>query len=115
MTTQSFNSFWRINDKTLLQLLHKELLLQIKLNQLLVLLVLVLDKLLLNKLLLLQLLARRSELGAWLAARGIEVVFTWKGVLLATMVMSFPLLVRSARTAFEEVEPPSMPMTARTT
>ena len=55
--------------------------------------------------LLLELLARRSPLGAWLAAMGIEVVFTWKAVLLATMVMAFPLLVRSARTAFEEVDP----------
>lgn len=56
-------------------------------------------------LLLLQVLSRRGSLGGWLAARGIEVVFTWKAVLLATMVMSFPLLVRSARTAFEEVDP----------
>ncbi len=45
-----------------------------------------------------------SPLGRWLAERGLEVVFTWKGVLLATSVMSFPLLVRSARTAFEEVD-----------
>lgn len=56
-------------------------------------------------LLLLQLLSRQAPLGGWLAARGVEVVFTWKAVLLATMVMSFPLLVRSARTAFEEVDP----------
>ena len=56
-------------------------------------------------LVLLRLLARRSPLGGWLAAHGIEIVFTWKAVLLATMVMSFPLLVRSARTAFEEVDP----------
>jgi molybdate transport system permease protein len=55
--------------------------------------------------LLLSLLARRGPLGAWLAARGIEVVFTWKAVLIATAVMSFPLLVRSAQTAFEEVDP----------
>ena len=32
-------------------------------------------------------------------------VFTWKAVVVATAVMSFPLLVRSARTAFEEVDP----------
>ena len=32
-------------------------------------------------------------------------VFTWKAVVLATMVMAFPLLVRSARVAFEEVDP----------
>jgi molybdate transport system permease protein len=56
-------------------------------------------------LLLLELLARRSPLGAWLAARGLEIVFTGKAVLVATAVMSFPLLVRSARTAFEEVDP----------
>jgi molybdate transport system permease protein len=56
-------------------------------------------------LLLLELLSRRAPLGAWLAARGVEVVFTWKAVLVATAVMSFPLLVRSARTAFEEVDP----------
>jgi molybdate transport system permease protein len=54
---------------------------------------------------LLELLARRSPLGSWLAALGVEVVFTWRAVLLATMVMAFPLLVRSARTAFEEVDP----------
>ena len=56
-------------------------------------------------LLLLELLGRRGPVGAWLFAHGIEVVFTWKAVLLATAVMSFPLLVRSARTAFEEVDP----------
>lgn len=56
-------------------------------------------------LLLLEALSRGSPLGAWLAGRGIEVVFTWKAVVLATGVMSFPLLVRSARTAFEEVDP----------
>jgi molybdate transport system permease protein len=36
---------------------------------------------------------------------GLEVVFTWRGVLIALAVMSFPLLVRSARTAFEGVNP----------
>lgn len=55
--------------------------------------------------LLLELLSRRAPLGAWLAQRGIEVVFTWKAVVLAIAVMSFPLLVRSARTAFEEIDP----------
>ena len=54
---------------------------------------------------LLELLGRNRPLGAWLAERGIEVVFTWKAVVLATAVMAFPLLVRSARTAFEEVDP----------
>jgi molybdate transport system permease protein len=56
-------------------------------------------------LLLLELLGHNRQPGAWLAAHGIEIVFTWKAVVLATAVMSFPLLVRSARTAFEEVDP----------
>jgi molybdate transport system permease protein len=34
-----------------------------------------------------------------------RIVFTWRAVLLALSVMSLPLLVRSARTAFEEVNP----------
>jgi molybdate transport system permease protein len=50
-------------------------------------------------LILLELLGRRGPLG-WL-----EVVFTWKAVVAAMMVMSFPLLVRASRVAFEEVEP----------
>jgi molybdate transport system permease protein len=56
-------------------------------------------------LLLLELLGRRAPLGSLLARLGMDVVFTWKAVLLAMAVMSFPLLVRSARTAFEEVDP----------
>ncbi len=55
-------------------------------------------------LVLLELLSRRAPLGGWLAGLGVEVVFTWKAVVLAMAVMSFPLLVRSARTAFEEVD-----------
>jgi molybdate transport system permease protein len=55
-------------------------------------------------LVLLEALGRRSPLGGWLASLGVEVVFTWRAVVLAMAVMSFPLLVRSARTAFEEVD-----------
>ena len=54
---------------------------------------------------LLDLLARRSPLGRFLDARGIDVLFTWKAVLIATSVIAFPLLVRSARAAFEDVDP----------
>lgn len=54
---------------------------------------------------LLEMFGRRTPLGGWLARHGVEVVFTWKAVLLAMALMSFPLLVRSARTAFEEVDP----------
>ncbi len=56
-------------------------------------------------LLLLELLGRGGPIGSRLAGLGIEIVFTWKAVVVATAVMAFPLLVRSARTAFEEVDP----------
>lgn len=36
---------------------------------------------------------------------GFRIIFTWRAVLLALAVMSFPLLVRSARVAFEGVNP----------
>ena len=54
-------------------------------------------------LILLKIFGRRSPLGHWLYERGIEIVFNWKGVLIAMSVMSFPLLVRSVRTSFAEV------------
>lgn len=57
-------------------------------------------------LLLLKLLGRRGPLGWWLESHpGWEIVFTWRGVLVATAVMSFPLLVRTIRVAFEGVNP----------
>ena len=54
-------------------------------------------------LILLKIFGRRSPLGQWLYERGMEIVFNWKGVLIAMSVMSFPLLVRSVRTSFAEV------------
>lgn len=54
-------------------------------------------------LILLKIFGRRSPVGQWLYERGIEIVFNWKGVLIAMSVMSFPLLVRSVRTSFAEV------------
>jgi molybdate transport system permease protein len=56
-------------------------------------------------LILLKLFGRRGPLGVFLEnVLGIEIVFTWKAVVLATAVMSFPLFVRTARVAFEEVD-----------
>jgi molybdate transport system permease protein len=55
-------------------------------------------------LVLLRLFGRRGVLGSWLqGVFGVDIVFTWRGVVLATAVMALPLLVRSARVAFEEV------------
>lgn len=56
-------------------------------------------------LILLKIFGRRGPIGRWLYDRGVEVVFNWKGVLIAMAVMSFPLLVRSVRTSFSEVNP----------
>ena len=56
-------------------------------------------------LILLKIFGRRSPVGQWLYERGVEIVFNWKGVLIAMAVMSFPLLVRSVRTSFAEVNP----------
>ena len=57
-------------------------------------------------LILLKLFGRRGPLGHWLETwLGIEVVFTWKAVVLALAVMSAPLLVRTARVAIEDVNP----------
>ena len=56
-------------------------------------------------LILLKIFGRRSPIGQWLYGRGIEIVFNWKGVLIAMAVMSFPLLVRAARVSFAEVNP----------
>jgi molybdate transport system permease protein len=57
-------------------------------------------------LILLELLGRRGAIGGFLHNRlDFDIIFTWRAVLLALGVMSFPLLVRSVRVAFEEVNP----------
>ncbi len=57
-------------------------------------------------LILLKLFGRRGAVGGFLHDHfNLDVVFTWRGVLVALGVMSLPLLVRSARVAFEEVNP----------
>lgn len=55
-------------------------------------------------LLLLMLLAPRGPLGAILARLGVEVVFTWKAVVVAMAVMGLPLFVRTARAGIEQVD-----------
>ena len=54
-------------------------------------------------LILLKILGRRGPIGSLLARSGLDVVFTWKAVVIAMMVMGLPLLVRTARTGFEHV------------
>jgi molybdate transport system permease protein len=54
-------------------------------------------------LILLMLLGRRGAIGRVLDRLGIDVVFTWKAVVLAMGIMGLPLLVRTARAGFEQV------------
>lgn len=57
-------------------------------------------------LVLLKLFGRRGPIGAWLEKSfQIEVVFTWRAVVIALAVMALPLLVRNVRAAIEEVKP----------
>jgi molybdate transport system permease protein len=55
-------------------------------------------------LVLLWLLGRRSPVGQALDAIGIDIIFTWKAVVIAMMVISFPLVARSVRAGIEQVD-----------
>ena len=55
-------------------------------------------------LILLRLFGRRGPIGRVLEEVGIDVVFTWKAVVLAMAVMGLPLFVRAARSGFEQVD-----------
>jgi molybdate transport system permease protein len=55
--------------------------------------------------LLLQLLADRGILGRDQLGIDLDILFTWKAVVLACSVMAAPLVIRSARISFEEVDP----------
>ena len=55
-------------------------------------------------LLLLMLLAPRGPIGGILERLGVQVVFTWKAVVLAMAVMGLPLFVRTARAGIEQVD-----------
>ncbi len=54
--------------------------------------------------LLLLLLGSKGWLGGLLAQMGIQIVFTWKAAVIASMVVGFPLLVRSIRLGMEEID-----------
>jgi molybdate transport system permease protein len=54
---------------------------------------------------LLLLLGRQGPLGAWLFnVFGITIAFTWKGAVVASAVMAFPLMVRAIRLSVEAVD-----------
>lgn len=55
---------------------------------------------------LLVLFGRNGTIGQWLNhAFDIRLIFTWQGAVLAAMVVTFPLVFKPARAAFESVNP----------
>jgi molybdate transport system permease protein len=55
-------------------------------------------------LILLLLFAPRGPIGRLFATAGIEVVFTWRAVVLAMTVMGLPLFIRTVRAGIEQVD-----------
>jgi len=54
---------------------------------------------------LLVLIGSHSALGSWLIEHlGIRLIFTWQGAVIAATVVSFPLIFKAARAAFETVD-----------
>jgi len=55
---------------------------------------------------LLVLIGSHGPLGAWLLQHfGIRLIFTWQAAVIAATIVSFPLVFKSARAAFETVDP----------
>ena len=60
------------------------------------------------------LVGRKGWIGRWLQDTfGISLIFTWQGAVLAAAIVSVPLVFKSARAAFEEVDH-NLENTART-
>ena len=49
-------------------------------------------------------LGRNSALGRLLSGIGVDIVFTWIGAVIASTVVSFPIMYRTALGAFEQVD-----------
>lgn len=54
-----------------------------------------------------------TAVGRWFIAHGIDIVFTWPAAVISCVVVGFPLMYRTARGAFENLDP-SMLDAART-
>jgi molybdate transport system permease protein len=55
---------------------------------------------------LLVLIGSQGPLGAWLLEHaGIRLIFTWQAAVIAATIVSFPLVFKAARAAFENVDP----------
>ncbi len=53
---------------------------------------------------LLILFGKNTAFGSFLTRMGIEIVFTWQGAVIAATVVSFPIMYRTMRGAFEQVD-----------
>ena len=58
--------------------------------------------------LLLLIFGNSTALGRWFISHGVNIVFTWPAAVIACVVVSFPLMYRSARGAFEQLEAPML-------
>lgn len=47
---------------------------------------------------------KNSPVGMWLANRGIQIVFSWAGTVIASAIAAFPLMYRTCRSAFEQID-----------
>ncbi|MCI0676808.1 MAG: molybdate ABC transporter permease subunit [Phycisphaerales bacterium] len=55
---------------------------------------------------LLVVLGRHGPIGGWLQENfGINLIFSWQGAVIAATIVAFPLVFKSARAAFEAVDP----------
>jgi molybdate transport system permease protein len=63
---------------------------------------------------LLVLIGSHGPIGAWLLEHfGVRLIFTWQAAVIAAAVVSFPLVFKAARAAFEQVDP-ALEQAART-
>lgn len=63
--------------------------------------------------LLLALFGRKSPVGTFLEGIGMRVIFSWPATVIAATVVAFPLIYRTVRAAFEQMDP-SIAQAART-
>lgn len=53
---------------------------------------------------LLVLFGKNGIIGSWLIEHGIQVIFDWKGAVIASTIVSFPLMYQSASAAFKTID-----------
>lgn len=53
---------------------------------------------------LLVLFGNNSVIGAWLSKIGFPIVFSWRGTVVASTIVAFPLMYRTVRGAFEQMD-----------